>query len=292
MKKMVGVFIVLCLLAVLLPFTEAHAQATQASIGFEPNAVTLSTGATSEVAVSIQDMRDLYAFDVTVRYDPAYIEIIDADPTTDGIQVSQGTFLEGGMAIKNSVDPQAGTISYVTTQLNPSMPRSGSGVLLVIRLRGKKDGATNLSFGDVQLSTRDGNAIPFNANEAAVTIGQTAPAGPTPTPFAIVTPKAQYEAGPTAASNAPATPEAGAPSATKSPSGRATLAPTYTPTVSAASGSALTPTPTLQAQAGLFENWSLFSIVSTILELAVVVILVVFLLRRRKPKKAKKKAQP
>lgn len=301
MKKFITTLMIVFVLAALLPGSAARAQTGQAAIGFEPQAIQIGTTATSEVAINIQAVQDLYAYDLTLQYDPAYLEIVDADPATTGVQVSQGRFLEGGIVVRNAVDAGTGQINYATTQVNPSLPGSGTGFLLVIRLRGIALGTTQISVTSAQLSTRDGLPIAVTSGSAAVTISNAAPSGPTPTPFEVVQPKMQYTEGTmvSVSTNTPIPegPAAGTPEAngTLSPTeksirnGTPTLANTYTPTGPGKPGSMGTPVPGSEQKSTdwFSENWGMLCIVSTIIEL-IIAFLIVNWLRQRKNNKGRR----
>lgn len=292
MKNLRMPTLLLCLLLALLPMTIARAQTNQVTVGFEPPTMTIGTGAINEIAVSIQDVQDLYAFDLTIQFDPAFLEVEDANGVINGIQVNQGNFLEGGMVITNAVDNQAGTIRFATTQLNPSPARSGSGILLVIRLIGKAQGTTALSLADVQLATRDGNQILASRSKATITISDVAPNGPTPTPFAVIQPKMQFTEGTMVANQVTAVPEgteaaAGTASQGNLRNGTATLAPTYTPTVVSKRVSETPVAGTGQNPDWFSNNWGMLCIVSTIIELLIAILVVVWL-RNKKSAKSRK----
>ncbi len=168
-KKRINVLGTLLLLA-LLPFASTHAQAPGAAVRFDPPAAVVELGAEQEIAVLIENVDDLYAFDMRIDYDPAAIAIVDADPGTVGVQISQGAFLDEGLTVLNQVDEGAGVISYATTQLNPSASKGGSGTLLLFRVRGLKMGSSALAFESLQLSDRDGFEIVAGSGPGSVTV--------------------------------------------------------------------------------------------------------------------------
>lgn len=128
-----------------------------------------------EVPVEIHNVQDLYALDVTIKFDPAILAVEDADPNQTGVQVALGKFLDPGMVLFNTVDNDKGTIHFVMTQTNPSEPKSGSGNLLVIYFQGIKEGESDLSFTNIQLSDRNGNALSAIEKDAAITISNGVP---------------------------------------------------------------------------------------------------------------------
>jgi hypothetical protein len=154
-----------------------------ATVGFSSQSTSLKTGSEGEIAVEIKNAEGLYAIDISLHYDPAAREIIDADPGQAGVQVSQGTILDAGMVVRNQVEAGTGTIFFVMTQLNPSDGKNGDGTLLVLRARGVKPGTSNLSIEKVQLSTRDGTKIDTAVSAGEIVVSDKGPGGPTPPPF-------------------------------------------------------------------------------------------------------------
>ena len=63
------------------------------------------------------------------------------------MQAAPGTFLDSGFVVLNAADNVTGTVRFAMTQLNPSLPKSGTGTLIVIGLRGKQaSGSTPLTL--------------------------------------------------------------------------------------------------------------------------------------------------
>ena len=107
-------------------FSPASAQ-TSAQVGIF-QAYEIQPGARVEIPIEIRNVQDLYAVDLEIHFDPRILTFEDADPQMDGIQPALGTFLDAGMVLYNTVDPEAGIIRFVMTQVNPSEPKSGRGV--------------------------------------------------------------------------------------------------------------------------------------------------------------------
>ena len=169
---------------------------TPAVVRIAPASAQVAVGGTVDVAVEVVGVQELYGFDVTVTFDPQVVEVVDANPSTPGIQVAQGLFLEAGFAVVNTADNTAGSVHFLTTQLNPSPAKSGTGSLIVIKLRGKKAGATSaLTVSDAQLARRDGFMIASTTAPGAITVTTGGGATNTPmptqgagTPMATATP--------------------------------------------------------------------------------------------------------
>ena len=200
-----------------------------------PATLTLPVNGVSDVAVEVVDVEGLYGFDLTLTFDPAVVEVVDANPNKDGVQVSFGTFLEPGLSARDSADNTTGTVRYAMTQLNPSEAKDGTGTLVVIKLRGKAAGSSQLAVSAVALASRDATEIPSTAQPGQVTVTSTGGNQPTTTPIPTQAPPTPFPTAGSAPTGAPAeSPPTATPSSTAP--AQATAEPTATP---------IPPTPTL-----------------------------------------------
>ena len=264
LKRWIGLLaIVPILMGIVMP---VHAQ-TNAQVGVF-QAYEIQPAARIEIPIEIRNVQDLYAIDLEIHYDPKILTIEDADPQTDGIQPALGTFLDAGMVLYNTVDPQTGVVRFVMTQVNPSEPKSGSGVIIVLYAVGAAEGESALDVVRADLSTREGVVISSEPVGNTVTVSANAPqSNATPIPVQnptsiIVIPTLAPTATPTA------TP---LPTSTKP-------APTQTPVNTAQVGMVKQPTAvatTEQTEAGfsLAQNWWIFIVV------AVAIVAVIIYLR-------------
>ncbi len=131
-------------------------------------------GTRLEIPVEIKNVENCYAFDLELHYDPQILSVEDADPLRDGVQPALGTFLDAGMVLYNTVDAENGVIRFVMSQINPSEPKSGSGVLLVLYVSGLKEGESALELTKADLATREGQLIPAELVSGSVQISANA----------------------------------------------------------------------------------------------------------------------
>ncbi len=182
-----------------------------------PTEIRVLPGEVSQFAIEIENARELYAFELKLRYDPAVVEIIDENPHQEGVQVAQGAFFDSGFDIRNIADNEIGALHFAMTQLNPSEAKSGDGVALVIRIRGKTANATSsITITKATVAQRDGTKLPTESKDGMILV--VAPGTPVPTATSIPT-------------QAPGTPLPTA-TPTNTPSASTTV-PTNTPTASA-----------------------------------------------------------
>lgn len=198
-----------------------------------PAEIVVAAGQTVDAAIEVVAAPDLYGIDVSLTFDPNVVEVVDADPSTEGVQVALGTFLDPGFVIRNAADNTAGTVRFAMTQLSPSEPKSGSGVVVVVKLRGKQAGVTSpLTIVKAGAAQRTGESIPTLPSSGQVRVVAVAGQAPTATsiPTQAVSTLAPAPTEPVStASAATATPVATAANAAA-----ATTAPTATPAVTQA----------------------------------------------------------
>ncbi len=189
------------LVAVLRIAAPAHALAGSAQVRLSPASLQVGPGQTADVTVEVDGVQDLYGADVRLSFDPNILEVVDADPAKDGIQVSQGAFLDTGFTIRNQADNAAGTVWFAATQLNPSTPKSGTGALVVVKLHAKAAGRSPLTVTKADMARRDGTKIQseFVSGEAQVGQAGASPADAAPVATQPAAPVAAQPAAPAAA---------------------------------------------------------------------------------------------
>jgi len=121
----------LSLLLILLMFGmpgSGSAQATT-SLRISPTFATLTTCPSTEleIAVRVENVTALTAYHFEISFTPGVVEVLE---------VRNGTFLESGlMEPTNAIDNLNGTILFGMAQISPSIPKTGSGDLAIIRMR-------------------------------------------------------------------------------------------------------------------------------------------------------------
>ena len=178
----------LILCAALAVFLWTPAAAAGPSVSLGDGVVSIPAGQTVPFPVKITDVQGVYGFELQLKYDPAVVEVVDADPDTPGIQSLPGDFLALDLLVRNVADNGAGTIEYVTTQLNPSEAKNGSGTLLTILFKGLSSGASSkVEVVKAQFANRNGERIEIPVAAGTVRVADAAvvsQSSPTPIPTA------------------------------------------------------------------------------------------------------------
>jgi hypothetical protein len=169
MKKYLLPLLVFIFLAVPLNF--AHAQATTA-LSINPSTTSLNVGQTATLTVRIADAADLFAYDITLHYDPSVVEITS---------INNGSFLTGGFTAVQVLDKSAGTAQIAFTTIPPFSAQSGSGDLVTFKLKVKAGGSALITIENIQLLKKNATAIEATASSGTVTVtGSTATDSPHP----------------------------------------------------------------------------------------------------------------
>ena len=169
-KLTTGFILLLGLLFVVTGVGQAQAGA---EVGlFEP--IEVQPGTAFELPISIRNVEALYGIDIEVEFDPAVLQAEDAAPNTPGVQVGLGTFLDAGLTLYNEVDNEEGVIRFAMTQVNPSEPKSGEGILIVVYMVAQDEGESEMTVSFAEASTREGEAIPIEGVDELVTVSSEA----------------------------------------------------------------------------------------------------------------------
>lgn len=116
-----------------------------------------------DVYIYLEDVDNLYALDISLEFDPDFVEVVDLDSVTPGINLEAVIDEELGFDASyfafNEADNTTGTIRFTATQLNPAEPATGSGNVAKIRLRAKSLGESYITMTEATLSDRDGYLV-------------------------------------------------------------------------------------------------------------------------------------
>ena len=145
---------------VLIP-TEFGLAATQAqtTVQVMPQTAKVRRGQQATVDLLIDQVEGLYGAQVRLTFDPDVIEVVDADPAQDGVQVEPGTIPSPDYVVRNTADNRAGTIDYALTQVTPRDPANGGGVLARVTFRGRTVAVSEVRFDQIVLATNEGGTI-------------------------------------------------------------------------------------------------------------------------------------
>jgi hypothetical protein len=173
--------VVMGLLVTTLAAPATVAAQTPARVRPDPLTLGLRTGEQGAVAVRLEGVEGLYGAEVHLTFDPAVLEVADADAAAPGVQVKPGDWLKDGFVAVNKADNALGKIDFAVTLLNPAAPVSGSGNLFTVNFRAKANGGSPLKTTSVLLANKEAREIRAAWQDGAVAVSAGGQAPPAPT---------------------------------------------------------------------------------------------------------------
>jgi hypothetical protein len=239
---------------------------TLANVRVEPTLRQIMVGNTGIVQVLVENVCDLYLFDVRLDFNGALLDAQDAGTGEAGVQVYMGDVFDGFsyQIQQNQVtdDGVFGRVQFLAT-INSGRAEGfcGNGVLLWVVFRGMAPGVSAATLAEVTLANHNGTTLLRTLSHGNVQIDPVGPTAvptstqinvPTATQTVMPTATATYTVGPSPTSTQTFTP---GPSPTPTQTLSASLTPTLTATPTA-TGALATPTPVCSNKIvnGGFEN--------------------------------------
>jgi hypothetical protein len=170
-----------------ISFQGVSAQGGDAVFRTDPTTLQIGEGQIETVKVILENAQGIYGIDYQATFDPNVVEVVDADPEREGVQMTPGDFIKPDFIVINLADNEAGTLQYVAAQVNPTPPATGTGVVLLIQFRGKTlGGQSDLTITSAQIADQRGNKMPNEDQSGDLIV--VPPKPPTPTITLLVTP--------------------------------------------------------------------------------------------------------
>lgn len=174
-KRLAVILTVLVLSTLAWAGLDVLAEPAQTTLQLVPQTVQLDVDNTTVIDLAVTQVSGLYGLEAHLRFDPEALEIVDADPTRDGIQIESGTFPAPDFVALNQADNRAGTIDYAVTQLSPREPREGSGVVAHITVRAKQPSTTQIEIVRFILTDTAAGVIDAVGENGQIQIRQNVP---------------------------------------------------------------------------------------------------------------------
>ncbi len=179
----------LAILVLVAGFHAGTPQIGSALVYAEPARLEIGAGQIGTMQIMLANANKVYGIDVQATFNPAVVEVVDADSRKTGVQMVPGKFIKADYAVRNLADNHLGTLRYVVTQLNPTPPASGKGIVLLVHFRGKTAGTSSkFTIISAVIADRRGNKQAVTLQGADLVIVTPKPATPTPHPTLTLTP--------------------------------------------------------------------------------------------------------
>jgi len=126
--------------------------------------VTLKSGDSEIVGVSVAGVSDLFSVPLLLKYDPAVIQIIE---------VRDGGFLSGGtqaVAIVQRIDAQKGEVMISCTREPHTPGVNGSGTILGLVVKAVSPGDARIQIVEARPQDSQQRSIPMISGEAVIRV--------------------------------------------------------------------------------------------------------------------------
>ncbi|MFN8483462.1 MAG: LysM peptidoglycan-binding domain-containing protein [Anaerolineae bacterium] len=159
--------------------------AAAAVVLVDPASANISVGGNGNFAVKINNVTGMYGADITLTFDPAVVEVQDADAGSPGTQITLGDcFPAGSQVVRNEANNAQGTARVAASRVAPAQPVNGACTVFTFTLKGKANGQSKLTLNPVQVASREGaiETTQTNGNVVVGSGGGGATATPSPEP--------------------------------------------------------------------------------------------------------------
>ena len=150
------------LAGVIVTTLAARGWASGAAVSVDPpEAVILGTTGAGETDVRVQEVEDLYGYQLELHYDPA---IVSAE------SIKLGPFISPDWVLNQEIDNTTGVIALAVSQRHATPPRDGEGRLAQVSWRGQSPGTSPLTLLGVKLAEPGGVQIPVDVESGSIEV--------------------------------------------------------------------------------------------------------------------------
>jgi hypothetical protein len=146
-----------------------------AKMWLDPPTLDLAPGDEGALDIRVENVTQLAGAEVHLIFDPALLEVVDADPSTEGAQIAHGGFLSPDFVAQNAADPVAGTVDYAIACMPLDKSVSGSGVLSRVTFRALAEGETLVDISGFLLANRQEQPIAVETGSSVVVVSRPGP---------------------------------------------------------------------------------------------------------------------
>jgi hypothetical protein len=140
----------------------------------QPASLTFGDCGVSQLTqLTVRQVEGLQGFAFQLYFDPAVIEVVDADASQSGIQITLGDSIRNSQhfVATNQVDPEQGIIEFAAVVMG-SQAIASEGMLAQIEWRPRQTGNSSLRLEQVELADSNGRPIQLVINHSSVAVNQ------------------------------------------------------------------------------------------------------------------------
>lgn len=146
-----------------------------ANMWLDPTTLDLAPGDVGTLDIRVENVTQLAGAEVNLTFEPTLLEVVDADSSTEGVQIAHGDFLSPDFIVQNVADSATGTVNYAIACLPLDKAVSGDGVLARITFRALAEGETLVNIRGALLADAQRQPIAVETDSSVVAIGRPGP---------------------------------------------------------------------------------------------------------------------
>lgn len=135
----------------------AAAQGTR--MWLDPATVQMAPGDDVTVEIRVESAVPIAGAEVHLSFDSELLEVVDADPSVDGVQIAHGDFLSHDFVLQNDAATVAGKIDYAIACIPLDKAVSGAGTLARLTFRAVAEGEAQVIVDRVLLANARGEPV-------------------------------------------------------------------------------------------------------------------------------------
>jgi hypothetical protein len=141
-------------------------------VWLDPETLELATGDVATLDIRVENVAHMAGAEVHLTYDPALLEVVDADPATEGVQIAHGDFLSPDFVVQNGADQLGGTLDYAIACMPLDKAVSGDGVLARITFRALAGGEASVAIQSALLADSQGQMIAVETGSSQAVVSR------------------------------------------------------------------------------------------------------------------------
>jgi hypothetical protein len=136
----------------------------------DPLVFEVGLGEVKTLNILLENANSVYGIELYGQFDAQAVEVVDANPGKNLVQMAPGTIPKPDFVVRNLANNTTGTFEYATTQLSPTLPMSGNGVVVSIQVRGKRLGESTFTISPVIVADIDGTTLPVTIQNGMIEV--------------------------------------------------------------------------------------------------------------------------
>jgi hypothetical protein len=134
-----------------------------------PSQAIVPQGGIVKVVLQLDNLNNVYGSEISLDFDPNVLEVIDALPGVNGVQLIPGSCPKPDFIVENFADNTAGSIEYAVTQLSPTLPCDGGEMASITFRCLTQDGISHIQINESIIADPDLYSLLHSTQHGSIT---------------------------------------------------------------------------------------------------------------------------